>query len=95
MPDRLVTRPYRGSPFAVHGTIEERPVSAETGDSSLVVSERLLQRAHGLEEARAVFEPPDYELEYTACVDGDGPEVALTLVRGLDRVTSVRFRPWT
>ena len=91
--DRLVIRPYRGSPFAVHGTIEGRQVSAETVDTSLVVSERLLQRALAFVEANATFVLPDYDLEYPACVDGDGPEVALTMMRSLDRVTSIRFQP--
>ncbi|MFN8023178.1 MAG: hypothetical protein U0Q03_16750 [Acidimicrobiales bacterium] len=92
--DRLVIRSYHGAPFEIHGTLDDVAVAVETVDDSLVVSERLLVRAQELVVEHAIFSLPDYDLSYLATVEGDGPAVALTMLRSFDRVTSMRFQVW-
>jgi hypothetical protein len=87
----LLIRPYGGRPFELRGVVDGRTASAETLEASMVVDEALFLRARRLVEERARFALPDYQLCFDATVEGDGPAVALTLLRSFDRIVSVRM----
>ncbi len=88
---RLLIRPYVGLPFSIQGFVEDRPVAAETVEDLLVVDEALYERARQLAVDGARFELPDDHLTVPATVAGDDVAVALTLLRSLDRLVSMRI----